>query len=58
MLLTMIHSHNQKSLIHLKDTEGQELEKRIIDATRELEEMKDDVSNVNCIEYSGTFHCS
>jgi len=33
-------------LIHLKDTEGQELEKRIADAEKELSEMKDDVSRI------------
>jgi len=30
----------------LKDTEGQELEKRIADAKKELDEMKDDVRSV------------
>ena len=62
MLLTIIYSHNQKNLIQLKDTEGQELEKKIADTARELEEMKDDVSSVlyvilNTVAHSAAAEC-
>ena len=62
MLLTIIYSHNQKSMIEVMDTEGQELEKKIADAARELEEMKDDVSSVlyvvlNTVTHSAAAEC-
>ncbi|XP_065918171.1 RING finger protein B-like isoform X2 [Dysidea avara] len=39
-----------ENLIQLKDTEGQELEKKIADTARELEEMKDDRERLEGLE--------
>ena len=39
------HTHNQ-SLIHLKETEKVELERKIHEATQDLEDMRNDVSKL------------